>query len=67
MAVLFAIFGVFATSEQENLVPVNAISDSINHVFAVNPWVTGVKYHSHGHCSSRWRYSIGTVAGVLVT
>lgn len=67
MAVLFAIFGVFAAIGTGNLVQVNAISDSINHVFAVNPWVTGVVLSIlTGIVLVGGVTSIGTVAGVLV-
>jgi len=67
MAILFAIFGVFAAIGTGNLVQVNAISESINHVFAINPWITGVVLSIvTGLVVVGGVKSIGNVAGVLV-
>jgi AGCS family alanine or glycine:cation symporter len=67
MAVLFAIFGVLAAIGTGNLVQVNAISDSINHVWSINPWVTGAFLAViTGLVIVGGVKSIGNVAGVLV-
>lgn len=42
VAVLFAIFGSIAAIGTGNLVQVNSIADAANHVWKINPWVTGV-------------------------
>jgi AGCS family alanine or glycine:cation symporter len=67
MAILFAVFGVLAAIGTGNLVQVNAISESINHVWAVNPWVTGFALAViTGLVVVGGVKSIGNVAGVLV-
>lgn len=42
MAVLFAIFGSIAAIGTGNLVQVNAITEAINNVFVIDPWITGI-------------------------
>jgi len=67
MAMLFAFFGVLASIGTGNLVQVNAISDSINHVWSVDPWLTGVALSLiTGLVIVGGVKSIGHVAGVLV-
>ncbi len=67
MATLFAIFGVLAAIGTGNLVQVNAIAESINHVWSINPWITGiVLFVITGLVVVGGVKSIGHVAGVLV-
>lgn len=42
MAVLFAIFGAIAAIGTGNLVQVNAIAETVDHMWYVDPWVTGI-------------------------
>lgn len=67
MAILFAIFAVLAAIGTGNLVQVNAISESINHVWSIDPWVTGIFLAIiTGLVTVGGVKSIGHVAGVLV-
>jgi len=67
MAVLFAIFGAIAAIGTGNLVQINAISESINQVWAVNPWISGIVLaFLTGIVIVGGVKSIGQVAGVLV-
>lgn len=67
MAMLFAFFGVLAAFGTGNLVQVNAISESINHVWAVDPWITGIVLSIvTGLVIVGGVKSIGHVAGILV-
>lgn len=42
MATLFALLGIVAALSTGNLVQTNSIAEAINHVWQVNPWITGV-------------------------
>lgn len=42
MAVLFAVLGMIAALSTGNLVQTNSIAEAVHHVWAVNPWITGV-------------------------
>lgn len=67
MAVLFALFGAIAAIGTGNLVQVNAISESINQVWAINPWISGIALaFLTGIVIVGGVKSIGQVAGVLV-
>lgn len=67
MALLFAFFGILAAIGTGNLVQVNAISESINHVWSIDPWLTGfVLSLITGLVIVGGVKSIGHVAGVLV-
>lgn len=67
MAILFAIFGAFAAIGTGNLVQVNAISESINQVWSVDPWYSGIFIAAAiGLVIVGGVKSIGHVAGVLV-
>lgn len=67
MAVLFAIFGAIAAIGTGNLVQVNAISESINQVWAIDPWISGIALALlTGIVIIGGVKSIGQVAGVLV-
>jgi alanine or glycine:cation symporter, AGCS family len=67
MAILFAILGVFAALTTGNLVQTNSIAEAMDHVWSVDPWLTGVilaiitAFVIIGGVKS-----IGHVAGVLV-
>ncbi len=67
MAVLFAVFGIFAAVGTGNLVQVNSIADALNAVWGVNPWITGSFLSViTGLVLLGGVRSIGYVAGVLV-
>lgn len=42
MAILFAILGIIAALSTGNLVQTNSIAEAVNHVWNINPWITGV-------------------------
>jgi AGCS family alanine or glycine:cation symporter len=42
MAILFAVLGVIAAVTTGNLVQTNSIAEALNHVWSVDPWVTGI-------------------------
>lgn len=67
MAVLFALFGMVAAVGTGNLVQANAISESINLVWSVDPWITGIILAIiTGLTIIGGVKSIGHVAGILV-
>lgn len=67
MAILFALFGTVAAIGTGNLVQANAISESVNLVWSVDPWVTGAVLAAFtGITILGGVRSIGHVAGVLV-
>lgn len=67
MAVLFAVLGTVAAIGTGNLVQANAISESINLVWSVDPWLTGIALAVvTGLTILGGVKSIGHVAGVLV-
>ncbi len=67
MAILFALLGAIAAIGTGNLVQVNAIGDTINHVWFVDPWVTGLCLAVvTGFVIIGGVKSIGYVAGILV-
>ncbi len=67
MAVVFAIFGAIAAIGTGNLVQVNSIAEAVNHIFVVDPWITGIVLSIlTGMVILGGVKSIGHVAGVLV-
>lgn len=67
MAILFAIFGAIAAVGTGNLVQVNAITEAVNQMVSVNPWVAGVIIAIVTALVTLGGVrSIGHVAGVLV-
>ena len=67
MAVLFALFASFAALGTGNLVQVNAMAEAVNHMFSLNPWVTGlIIAFFTGLVTLGGVKNIGHVAGVLV-
>lgn len=67
MAILFAIFGAVAAIGTGNLVQVNAIGDTVDHMTGLDPWLTGlILAFFTGIVIIGGVKSIGHVAGVLV-
>ncbi len=67
MAIVFAIFGAIAAIGTGNLVQVNSIAQAVEHIWDVDPWVTGVVIAVlAGMVILGGVKSIGHVAGVLV-
>lgn len=67
VAILFAIFGSIAAMSTGNLVQVNAISDAVQNVWNVDPWITGVVVAAiTGLVLLGGVKSIGNVATILV-
>lgn len=67
LAVLFAGLGSMAAFGTGNLIQVNSIAEAANHIFDVNPWVTGICLSViTGAVIIGGIQSIGRVAGVLV-
>jgi alanine or glycine:cation symporter, AGCS family len=67
MAVVFAVFGAIAAIGTGNLVQVNAISEAVNHMWTIDPWVSGVIIAIlTGLVILGGVKSIGHVAGILV-
>ncbi len=67
MAILFAILGAIAALGTGNLVQVNAIADSIDVFYQINPWIKGIAIaFLAGIVIIGGVKSIGHVAGVLV-
>lgn len=67
MAIIFAVLGITAALSTGNLVQTNSIAEAINHVWNVNPWITGVVL---GFLTAAVVLggvkSIGSVASILV-
>lgn len=67
LAVLFAVFGIFATIGTGNLVQVNSIGDALQEYCHINPWITGVFLAGVTALVLMGGVkSIGNVAGILV-
>lgn len=67
MAILFAVFGAVAAIGTGNLVQVNAIGDTVDHMTGLDPWITGlILAFFTGIVIIGGVKSIGHVAGVLV-
>lgn len=67
MAILFALFASFAAVGTGNLVQVNAMAEAVDHMFSLNPWITGVIIaFLTGLVTLGGVKNIGQVAGVLV-
>lgn len=67
MAILFAIFGSIAAIGTGNLVQVNAISEAVNQIYQINPWIIGCFLAViTGLVILGGVKSIGHVAGIMV-
>lgn len=67
MAYLFATLGMIGALSTGNLVQTNSIADAVNHVWHVNPWITGIILCVlTGVVVIGGVKAIGHVAGVLV-
>lgn len=67
LASLFAVLGMIAALSTGNLVQANSIAEAINHVWNIDPWITGfVLCFLTGIVIIGGVKSIGHVAGVLV-
>lgn len=67
MAMVFAFLGIFGALFTGNLVQANSIAQAIDHVWVINPWLTGIILSViTGAVIIGGVKSIGHVAGVLV-
>lgn len=42
LAIIFAVFGVISAMTTGNLIQTNSIAEGINHVWSVDPWISGI-------------------------